>query len=57
MIGAFLGIVAVSVILIVFELLNDTIKTEEDVEKYLGITVLASLPDHTKKSRYERRRK
>ena len=37
MIGAMLGIV-------VEELLNDTIQTEEDVEKYMGLTVLASVP-------------
>ena len=29
---------------VVEELLNDTIQTEEDVEKYMGLTVLASVP-------------
>ena len=25
--------------------MDDTIKTEEDIEKYLGVTVLAKVPD------------
>lgn len=38
--GAFLvcGLIALSVIM------NDTIRTEEDVEKYLGLTILAAVP-------------
>lgn len=39
--------------------MDDTIKTEEDVEKYLGLTVLASIPDvdETGKSENEKGRK
>lgn len=44
MIGALLGIVLVCGLTVVEELLNDTIQTEEDVEKYMGLTVLASVP-------------
>lgn len=44
MIGAMLGIVLVCGLTVVEELLNDTIQTEEDVEKYMGLTVLASVP-------------
>ena len=40
MIGAMLGIVLVCGLTVVEELLNDTIQTEEDVEKYMGLTVL-----------------
>lgn len=44
LIGAILGaIVAVLAILIVY-FLNDTIKTSDDVERYLGLTVLANIP-------------
>jgi len=41
--------------------LNDTIKTEEDVEKYLQLSVLSSIPERKdeaeKKRRKERRKK
>lgn len=44
LIGGILGtIVAILVILIVY-FLNDTIKTPEDVERYLGLSVLAIIP-------------
>lgn len=43
-IGGFLGcLLAVGVILLKF-MLDDTIKTPDDVEKYLGLSVLASVP-------------
>ena len=32
-------------IICVITIMDDTIKSEEDLEKYLGITVLASVPD------------
>ena len=32
-------------IICVITMMDDTIKSEEDLEKYLGITVLASVPD------------
>ena len=44
MLGAMLGIVLVCGITVAEELLNDTVQSEEDVEKYLGLTVLASVP-------------
>lgn len=47
------GILAVAVIVIRF-LMDDTIKDEEDVKKYLGLNVLAALPD-TKESKRKRR--
>ena len=43
-VSAMLGIVLVCGLTVVEELLNDTIQTEEDVEKYMGLTVLASVP-------------
>lgn len=51
--GAMAGIVLVGGVITVRFLLNDTVKTEEDVEKYMGLTVLASVPERgkTKESR------
>ena len=42
--GAALGIILVCGLTVVEELMNDTVQSEEDVEKYLGLTVLASVP-------------
>ena len=44
LLGATLGIVLICGLTVVEELLNDTVQSEEDVEKYLGLTVLASVP-------------
>ena len=44
MIGFFLGALLVCAIIVVLELLNDTIQSEEDIEKYLGIPTLATVP-------------
>ena len=43
-IGALIGFVLVAGIVIVRHLMDDTIKTDEDVEKYLHINTLASFP-------------
>ena len=43
-VGALLGAVLVCGITVLETLLNDTVQTEEDVEHYLGLTVLASVP-------------
>lgn len=42
--GAALGVVLCGMILVVLFLLDDTIKTPEDVERYLGLSTLASIP-------------
>lgn len=42
--GGILGILIVAAIVILSHLMNDTIQTEEDVEKYLGISTLAMIP-------------
>ena len=44
LIGALLGIVVVSAVVIVRHLLDDTIKTGDDVEKYLDMSCLALIP-------------
>ena len=57
-IGGFLGcLLAVGIILLKF-MLDDTIKTPDDVEKYLGLGVLASIPVQpgTKKSKKKKGR-
>ena len=43
-IGFLLGFILVSAVVIVHHMLNDNIKTEEDVERYLGVPTLAVLP-------------
>ena len=43
-IGALIGFVLVAGVVIVRHLMDDTIKTDEDVEKYLHINTLASFP-------------
>lgn len=44
-IGAFLGIFLCAVVVVLFAILDDTIKSEEDIEKYLHVSTLASVPD------------
>ena len=44
LIGGVLGVLAVTAVLVVRFLLDDTIKTTEDVEKYLQLSVLAVIP-------------
>ncbi len=44
LIGAFLGMMLVCGVTVLEVIMNDTVQTEEDVEKYLGISVLASVP-------------
>ncbi len=44
LVGAVLGAFVVCGATVLKVVMNDTIQTEEDVEKYLGLTVLASVP-------------
>ena len=44
MIGGMLGFVVFAAIIIVTYLLNDSIHTSEDIERYLGINTLGSIP-------------
>ena len=45
MMGVLAGMVLCAGVVILQSLLDDTIKTEEDVEKYLGIIPLTVIPD------------
>lgn len=44
LLGVFAGIFVSVVLIVILFLLDDTIKTDEDVEKYLGFSPLASIP-------------
>lgn len=48
-IGALVGAFAVCVVLIIQMLMNTTMKTEEDVDKYLHLPVLAAVPYYREK--------
>ncbi len=48
--GAILGFILVCGVVIFMFMLNDTITTEEDVEKYLGLNTLGAIPSEGKKA-------
>ncbi len=43
--GLLVGAVVAAAVITVLTIMDDTLKTEEDITKYLGISVLASVPD------------
>lgn len=43
-VGAFLGMFMVAGFVVLKSILDDTIKTEDDIEKYLGLSTLAAIP-------------
>ena len=57
--AALLGMILTCSVLIVMYMMNDTIKTPEDIEKYLGISTLGMIPidGKRKKKRYKKYRK
>lgn len=59
MLGGMLGVMIVAAIAIIAYLTNDTIKTAEDVERYLGLSTLAIIPlnEGEKKSRKKVKRR
>ena len=44
LIGALLGFLLVAIILIIRHLSNTTLRTDEDIEKYLKLPILAAVP-------------
>lgn len=57
MMGVLLGVVLSCGVICVMTIMDDTLKTEEDITKYLGISTLSSVPDrrdyiNVKKSRH-----
>jgi capsular polysaccharide biosynthesis protein len=57
--GGLLGILISAAIIVLMHLMNDTIKTAEDVEKYLGMSTLGTIPltKGTADSKPKKRRK
>lgn len=58
--GLLLGLFVSAGAFVVIAILDDTIKTEEDVEKYLGLSTLTSVPDrkdYLMKRNMEKRKK
>lgn len=43
--GFLLGIVAAAAVVVVITIMDDTLKSEDDIAKYLGVSVLAVVPD------------
>jgi len=56
LIGFLVGAFIVCAIVIVLELLNDYVQTEDDIERYLGIPTLAVVPDKTQAQKKERKK-
>lgn len=62
LIGAVLGFVAAVAVILVSYLMNDTIRTSDDVERYLGLSILGTIPlaegevKSARKSKGKRRR-
>lgn len=58
-IGGMLGVVLATAIVLIVFLTNDTVKSQEDVEKYLGLSVLGTIPmsDTQKKSKKHKKNK
>ena len=60
-IGGFLGVLLSVVIILIAYISNDTVKTQEDVEKYLGLSVLGTIPltetDRKKKKKKQKQKK
>lgn len=62
MLGALAGLALSAGVVVVMTLMDDTIKTEDDIERYLGISTLASVPDRKdyitgKKAKKKRKKK
>lgn len=53
-IGFMAGAMLVCIVIVVLELLNDSVQSEEDIEKYLGIPTLAVVPDKVEKQKKEK---
>ena len=55
-IGGLLGVIIAMAAVIIIYLTNDTIKVEEDVERYLGLSDLGSIPFSEKESRSKKKK-
>ena len=57
LIGGILGCIVVSAILLIRHLMDDTIKSSDDVEKYLGLSTLALIPMRTDETSSKKKKK
>lgn len=57
LLGAMLGIVLSAGIILVLHMMDDTLKNADDVERYLGLNTLASIPDEGGTDNSEKSRK
>ena len=57
LLGAFLGIFLAAAFVIVSYLMDDTVSTPEDIEKYLGLNTLASIPMKEEEAEAAKKRK
>ena len=57
MLGGRFGILLAAAIVIIVYLTNDTVKTPEDVEKYLGLSVLGTIPYVSKLGKKSKKKK
>lgn len=55
--GFLLGVVLCAGIICIIAIMDDSIKSEEDMEKYLGIAVLASVPDRQDYINHKKKKK
>ena len=55
-IGGLLGVIIAMAAVIIIYLTNDTIKVEEDVDRFLGLSVLGSIPFSEKESRSKKKK-
>lgn len=56
-IGGLLGILLAAAVVLIVYLTNDTVKTPEDVEKYLGLSVLGTIPYSSKMGKKSKRKR
>lgn len=54
MIGFMAGALIVCVIIVILEILNDTVQTEEDIERYLSIPALAVIPSRSESAKKDK---
>lgn len=58
LIGFLLGAILSAIVIIAMYLLNDSIKSQDDIERYLGINMLAAVPmDGKKKEKHHKSKK
>ncbi len=57
LIGGLLGCLVVSAIVLIRYLMDDTIKSSDDIEKYLGLSTLALIPMREEEANSKKKKK